>query len=215
MLRNLITPFHLTHFSARDAALPLNYLDVGCGNHMPRVTKRRFPNWNYYGLDRADYNVDASDKAAMTGHYTVDLETGSLDGVPDGHFDIIVMSHVLEHLPNGLDVIVSLGRKLRPGGRIYFEFPSVRSLALPSMAGTLNFCDDSTHVRVYSVHEVANVLLGQGFKVLRAGRRRYWTRILLFPLIVAVKLLMGRRPEAGDFWDICGFADYVLARKPG
>jgi len=213
MLRHFLAPFHLTLFSASDAKAPLRYLDVGCGNHMPRATKRRFPNWSYYGLDRADYNIDAVDKASMAGHYPVDLESGSLDIVPDGFFDIIVMSHVLEHLPNGLEVLSALTEKLKPGGTFYLEFPSVRSLALPSMKGTLNFCDDSTHVRVYDVREVANLLLARGFKVVRAGRRRYWARVILFPVIIPVKILLGRGFEAGDFWDVAGFADYVLARK--
>jgi SAM-dependent methyltransferase len=215
MLRHLIPPYHLTLFPAQDAAAPLNYLDVGCGNHMPRATKSRFPNWNYYGLDRADYNVDDGDKAAMTGRYVLDLERDSLAEIPDGFFDVIVMSHVIEHIRNGLEVLSALTDKLRPGGRLYVEFPSVRSLGLPSMKGTLNFCDDSTHVRVYEVGEVANALLARGLVILKAGRRRYWTRILLFPLVVSTKLVMGRGFEAGDFWDVAGFADFVYARKPG
>lgn len=214
MFRHLITPFHLTRFSAADAARPLNYLDVGCGNHMPQVTKKRFPAWNYYGLDRADYNVDAADKAVMAGYYRVDLATGTLDSLPDAFFDIIVMSHVLEHLHNGLDVLDGLTHKLKPGGRIYLEFPSERSLALPSMKGTLQFCDDDTHVRVYGVREVANRLMAGGLTVTKAGPRRYWVRIVVLPIVVPLKLLLGRGFEAGDFWDVTGFADYVFARKP-
>jgi SAM-dependent methyltransferase len=214
MFRHLISPFHLTRFSAEDAAHPLNYLDVGCGNHMPQVTKKKFPGWNYYGLDRADYNVDEADKAVMSGYYRVDLESGNLDSVPDAFFDIIVMSHVLEHLRNGLEVLDALTKKLKPGGRIYLEFPSARSLGLPSMKGTLQFCDDETHVRVYSVREVANRLLERGLTVVKAGPRRYWLRIVVLPVVAPLKLLLGRGFEAGDFWDATGFADYVIARKP-
>jgi SAM-dependent methyltransferase len=151
--------------------------------------------------------------AAMSGHYVIDLEKESLQPLPDGFFDIIVMSHVIEHLPNGLDVLASLTGKLREEGRIYVEFPSVRSLALPSMPGTLNFCDDATHVRVYDIREISNLLLARGFKILKAGRRRYWTRVFLFPIIGPLKLLVRGRIEAGDFWDVTGFADYVFARK--
>jgi SAM-dependent methyltransferase len=214
MFKHFIIPNHLTHFSATDRKLPLNYLDVGCGNHMPQVTKKWFPAWNYYGLDRADYNIDDTDKATMAGYFRVDLETGSLAEVPDTFFDIIVMSHVLEHLPNGLDVLDALIPKLKPGGRIYVEFPSERSLGLPAMRGTLQFCDDSTHVRVYGVREVANRFLSHGLKVTSAGRRRQWSRIFLLPVIVSVKLALGRGFEAGDYWDITGFADFVFAEKP-
>lgn len=189
----------MTLFSKSDAARPFNYLDVGCGNHMPSVTKRRFPNWNYYGLDRADYNVNEADKAVMSGYFNIDLAEGSLDSLPPGFFDVIVMSHVIEHLPNGIDVIVRLTDKLAPGGRIYIEFPSVRSLALPSMYGTLNFCDDPTHVHVHDVREISNALLARGLRILKAGRRRQWSRIILLPLVVGVKLILKRRLEAGDF----------------
>jgi SAM-dependent methyltransferase len=213
MFRHFIPPFHLTLFTATDSARPLNYLDVGCGNHMPRATKRRFPKWRYHGLDRADYNVDAADKAAMTAHYAVDLERDDLSTLPDGYFDVIVMSHVIEHLSNGLDVLVALTVKLKPGGRLYVEFPSVRSLALPSMKGSLNFCDDPTHVRVYDVREISNLLLARGFRIVKAGRRRYWARVILFPVIVPLKLILRGRLEAGDFWDVAGFADFVFARK--
>jgi SAM-dependent methyltransferase len=213
MFRHFIPPFHLTLFTATDSARPLNYLDVGCGNHMPRATKRRFPKWRYHGLDRADYNVDAADKAAMTAHYAVDLESENLSTLPDEYFDIIVMSHVIEHLRNGLEVLAALTEKLKPGGRLYVEFPSARSLALPSMKGSLNFCDDPTHVRVYGVRELSNLLLARGFRIVKAGRRRYWARVILFPVIVPLKLILRGRLEAGDFWDVAGFADFVFARK--
>ena len=81
------------------------------------------------------------------------------------------------------------------------------------MTGTLNFCDDETHVRVYSVAEVANTLLASGFRIVRAGTRRDWLRIFLLPIMVPVKYVLRRELSAGDFWDITGFASYVLAVK--
>lgn len=213
MVKPLIPRHHFTLFGREDAARPLNYLDVGCGNHMPSVTKRRFPKWNYFGIDRADYNVDEADKAAMAGYFEADLSIGVPQDLPDGFFDIIVMSHVIEHLPNGVEVVVALAEKLKPGGRLYVEFPSVRSLSLPSMYGTLNFCDDPSHVHVHDVREIANALLSRGFRIIKAGRRRQWSRIFLLPLVAATKLMLRGRLEAGDYWDLMGFADYVFARK--
>jgi hypothetical protein len=82
------------------------------------------------------------------------------------------------------------------------------------MPGTLNFCDDETHVRLYDVKEVANVLLDNGIKIIRAGRRRCLDQILRLPIKV-VGATVGRNGLCGGwFWDLLGFADFVFAQKP-
>jgi hypothetical protein len=67
------------------------------------------------------------------------------------------------------------------------------------------------------VKEVANVLLANGLKVIRAGRRREWLRVALFPLAIPshIKTLLssGRLTGVG-LWDLCGLADFVYAEKP-
>ena len=188
-------------------------MDVGCGNHSPRITKKWFPQWNYYGIDREDYLTDAQDKASMTHRYKLDLSKDSLDVIPENYFDVVVMAHIVEHLSNGLDVIKQLMGKIKKGGKIYIECPSERSLALPSMYGTLNFCDDPTHIRVYSVIELANFLLANNFRIIRAGTRRDKVLIMTFPFRLGLKLLVNRKIGGGDFWDVLGFASYVYAKK--
>jgi 2-polyprenyl-3-methyl-5-hydroxy-6-metoxy-1,4-benzoquinol methylase len=155
-------PFRLRLLAPEYGRREINCLDVGCGNHSPSITKRWFPRWSYYGLDRDEQGLDERDRAALSGYYRLDLERDPLTDLPREFFDVVVMAHVIEHLPDGLEVAGRLVETLRPGGRIYIEFPSVRSLALPSMPGTLHFCDDPTHVRVYDVREVANALLAAG-----------------------------------------------------
>lgn len=214
-MRDVFKPFRLKLFGNEYGNRDISYLDVGCGSHSPSITKRWFPQWRYHGIDRPDsqYPMREEDRAAMDAFYEIDLESGGLGVVPDSAFDLVALSHVIEHLPNGLDVLREFVTKVKPGGRMYVEFPSERSLALPSMPGTLHFCDDDTHVRVYSIREVANVLLSHGFRIVRAGRRRDRLRILLFPLMVPVKYVLRREVSAGDFWDVMGFASFVYAEK--
>ena len=64
----------------------------------------------------------------MEGYDEIDLSTEPLTPIPDHFFDVIVMSHVVEHLPNGLEVIRGLTQKLKSGGRFYLEFPSLCAL---------------------------------------------------------------------------------------
>ncbi|NBV95614.1 MAG: methyltransferase domain-containing protein, partial [Actinobacteria bacterium] len=84
--------------------------------------------------------------------YLMDCVAG-LQHYPDNYFDGIWMVHVIEHLHNGDAVIQHLLPKLKSGGFLYIEYPGQKSTTLPSMHGTLNFKDDPTHVRVYSVNE--------------------------------------------------------------
>ncbi len=212
-MHSVIMPFRFGFLKREYGGRAINYLDVGCGSHAPSITKRWFPDWNYYGIDRENHGNDESDRAVMSGYYKLDLSTDSLDVVPDDFFDVIVMSHVIEHIPNGEQVLCDLANKLKVGGKIYVEFPSERSLTLPSMEGTLNFCDDPTHVRVYSAKEIANVLLNEGFSIIRAGTRRDKRRIALFPLHVPLKFLLRKKIKGSDFWDVIGFAEFVFAEK--
>lgn len=151
----------------------------------------------------------------MERFYCIDLasELDRLAEVPDRSFDVAILSHVLEHLPNGLDVLQAIASKVAMNGYLYIEVPSPRSLSLPSMWGTLNFFDDPTHVRLYRLSELRDVVKRSGFAILRAGRRRDLSRILLLPVGILADLVRWRRLVGGRFYDVTGFADQLLARK--
>lgn len=190
-----------------------NLLDVGCGFHAPSKTVSYFPNCNYFGVDRDIVELDSGDMEAMKEFYKVDLDTGDLSVIPDNAFDVIVVSHVIEHLHHGIDVLMLLATKLRKGGCLYIEYPGARSLAMPNAKrGFLNFSDDPTHVRVYSLPEVANALLDAGLFIIRAGTRRDPFRLLFTPLFLLRGALRGDF-WGGGIWDAAGNCEYALARS--
>lgn len=186
-------------------------LDVGCGSNSPSKAKKWFPKVVYHGIDMQVYQNDAHDFKLMDKYFELDLSKDSLDEITDNQYDVVICSHVLEHIPNGHEVVVALAKKLKKGGKIYLEYPGEKSLNLPSMKGSLHFCDDETHVKVYSFRELSNLLLENNFKIIAAGTRREWHRILLFPLILIDTLL--RKQVGGAFWDVFGFAEFVYAEK--
>jgi ubiquinone/menaquinone biosynthesis C-methylase UbiE len=188
-------------------------LDVGCGKSAVK-TKKYFRNCRYYGLDCLDSSgVGEEELKAAEHYYQIDLDKDNLSSLADNFFDAIIMTHTLEHIKNGLSVIEGLCEKLKKKGIIYIEFPSVRSLSLPSVEGTLNFCDDPGHIRIYDIKDVANVLLAANFKIIKAGPRRDLLKSMLTPLTYLYFRCIKRVPAAVSLWDICGFADYVLAEK--
>lgn len=193
---------------------PFRLLDVGAGNHSPSKTTSLFPGCEYYGLDlNKDYNYNEADSRALKGFYEMDLTKLELDVIPDNFFDYINMAHIIEHLHNGDRVVEKLLTKLKSGGYIYIEYPGQRSTTLPSMRGTLNFYDDDTHVRVYSVKELSELLEKNGLSVISGGTRRNWFYILAAPARIAATLVRGKKLQGNIFWDMLGFAEYVFARK--
>ena len=70
-------------------------------------------------------------------------------------YDLVVASHVLEHVTKPVNLFGELVRVCKPGGKIYIECPSDRSLTVPSSRdpedhAVLNFWDDPTHVRPWT-----------------------------------------------------------------
>jgi SAM-dependent methyltransferase len=192
---------------------PFRILDAGCGNHAPTETKHYFPKCDYSGIDLSpDYNNDEADIRAMTHFWEMDMTRLEFKPIPDSYFDAVVMNHVIEHLRNGDEVMAGLVPKLKPGGIIYVEFPGPRSLKMP---GLLNFHHDSTHVRVFSSAELAEVLRRNGCEVMAAGTRRVWLRVLMTPVTMAYHKIKRGRFLSGALWDLTGFAEYVVGRRRG
>jgi SAM-dependent methyltransferase len=189
-------------------------LDIGAGNHSPSKTLQIFPNCTYYGLDlNKEYSYSVQDIEVMTGFYEMDLTKLEFDVIPNQFFDYINIAHVIEHLYNGDIVIERLAEKLKPGGYIYLEYPGEKSTRLPSMKGSLNFHDDTTHVRVYSVAELQNVLEKKGFKVMDKGMRRSWWYIAALPARMLLALFSKKGLQGNLFWDLLGFAEFVYAKN--
>lgn len=210
----LIKPFRIRQAQRLLKAGDLKILDIGSGSHSASITKQWWPRSHYTGVDIAkDFGNDNEDYKAMDEFYEMDLTKLEFNVIPDNTYDLIIMSHVVEHLHNGDRVIAGLVPKLKGGGVMYIEFPSARSVNFPSMRETLNFYDDPTHCRIYTVKEVSTILTEKGLTVLSAGTRRQLINILVMPVKIILQLLTKGYVRAGVFWDLYGFAEYVMARK--
>jgi len=198
-------------------ARDLRILDIGCGNNSPSITKHWFPRCHYSGADIQQYNNNADDLKAMDKFYPVGVDGSGYSDIPDSSFDLIILHHVIEHMAAPTPILVEICSKLKPGGCIWIAFPSVRSLAFPSaVEGTLQFCDDDSHVYVPGVREVSNVLLANGVKILHAGRTRDRARTLVGVVMLPwalLKWLVTGRLVARGLWYVLGFEDHVFGQR--
>jgi SAM-dependent methyltransferase len=189
-------------------------LDVGVGNHSASKTVSLFPACEYYGVDlNKDYNNNEEDFKLMKCFYEMDLTKLDFHLIPNEYFDGIWIVHVIEHLHNGDKVIENLIEKLKVGGYMYIEYPGKKSTKLPSMYGTLNFYDDFSHVRIYSVKELTGLFERNGCKLLKGGIRRNLYFILVSPFRIIGHWVRGKKLIGNIFWDILGFAEFIYVRK--
>lgn len=73
----------------------LNYLDFGCGGGEQLArTKMLHPNWNLYGLDNNEFACRNTKKKGFKIFHGDILQID----MPQNFFDIVNMSHVIEHL---------------------------------------------------------------------------------------------------------------------
>lgn len=101
---------------------PGRVLDVGCGNGPTlRVLSESAPSWALYGHEISD----ASEPALRVIPGFRHLYSGELRDLPGG-FDLIVLSHALEHMPDPVLGLAALREKLTPTGYLFVQVPDAR-----------------------------------------------------------------------------------------
>jgi SAM-dependent methyltransferase len=134
-------------------------LDVGCG---PATV---------LGLLKAKgfdvTGVDLSESAAEIAKrdYGIDVTVGSVQDAafPSGEFDVVVLLHVLEHVPNPHEVLTEIFRILKPKGRIVLQVPNIDSLQFRLFGVRWYGLDVPRHLIDYSRSSVLRLLRSCGF----------------------------------------------------
>lgn len=207
-------PFMYSKFHKQYRFDKFKMLDIGCGSDSAKVAKIWFPNCEYYGVDKQDYNNSKEALDSIDKFYDIDLESeNALDIVPDDFFDVVIISHVIEHISNGLEIVEKACKKLKTGGAIFVEWPSIRMCNNPSMAGTLNFCDDPSHKKLYPIENVANAIISGGCFIKEAKTRFYFRGLLMMFKYLFEVLRKKRIMQGGYFWDLMRISDYIYAVK--
>lgn len=104
---------------------PGSLLEVGCGSgrFLHRMHKA---GWAVEGID-----FDAVAAAQVEKRFGIPVAVGSLPelGYPEGKYDVVAMSQVIEHVADPVALLKEGRRVLRPGGRLVLSTPNARSLA--------------------------------------------------------------------------------------
>jgi SAM-dependent methyltransferase len=203
-----------THFLSElvDGA---DVLDVGCGNDSPYLFKRVRSDIRYVGLDVGDYNqAHAPDEFAD--EYLLVPADGFLAAIQQrrSQFDAVVSSHNLEHCAQPDEVVTAMALALRPGGRIFLAFPAAATVNLPSRLGTLNFFDDTTHIRPPDFQAVLDLLKAEGVAIDFAAERCRAPVMTLVGLINEPMSRFRKKVMRGT-WALYGFETVIWGTKSG
>lgn len=158
-------------------------LDVGIAYGFLPVLLQAESSWHCEGLELAE-NIPVY--CALARHHGIPLHPGKLGATPlpfpDGSFQAVIFSEVIEHLRlSPLLVLRELRRLLKPGGWLILTTPNMARFAhwtkllfgqnpleaFPDVA-TENITEHLTHIREYTMGELRELLPQAGFQIVEA-----------------------------------------------
>lgn len=182
-------------------------LDVGCGSGTFLLPLRE-RGWEVCGIEPLEAWA-----AVARERFGLAVTTGFYDrqSYPESRFDLIVMSHVIEHLPDPRPILAAVTSHLAPGGCLFIGTPNVVLPKLTPSIGSFN----AAHVRLYSLNTLSRLLAGSGFKT--SASINLWPK---YGLAVLAEPFMGAAPaiaadDADDANAVIDLYNGLLQRKHG
>lgn len=173
-------------------------LEIGSGlGHLVGQVESHFET---YAVDVNPWALRQSQGVARrTSHVTSSAEELPFD---DGAFGVVIIKHVVEHLPHPESAIAELGRLTSPGGVLILATPNLSSLLKPWKSGNWIGYQDPTHISLKSPAEWLDTIRNAGFSLLKVFSDGFWD-VPYLPLVPKVlqKLIFG---SLGGFQAIVG-----------
>jgi 2-polyprenyl-3-methyl-5-hydroxy-6-metoxy-1,4-benzoquinol methylase len=117
--------------------------------------------------------LDPSPVATMRAKKThgVDARSGSFIYPPEGigQFELVVLSHVLEHLLEVRQALDSMVKLTKQGGYVYLEVPDAERYADFLIAPVHDF--NSEHINHFSARQLMEMMKNAGFEFVSGGKK--------------------------------------------
>lgn len=132
-------------------------LDIGCGDgaFLKRAAQI---GWEAWGVE-----PDAKAAARLSSFKVLQ---GSLPSIPlpDASFDIITLSHVIEHLHDPVAALKEIHRLLKPGGKVWIATPNIESFGHRLFGVAWIGIQSPTHLVLFNRRAIRQALAASGFQ---------------------------------------------------
>ncbi len=174
-------------------------LEVGSG--MGHLVGQLEDTFQTFGMDLNHWAVKQSKSVVNTSS----LETASAQELPyaDASFNVVIIKHIVEHLPDPAQSLREIGRVTEPGGMLILATPNLGSLLKPWKGDKWIGYQDPTHISLKPPEEWLNLIRNADFSPLRVFSDGFWD-VPYLPLIPKQiqKLVFG---SLGGLQAITGF----------
>jgi 2-polyprenyl-3-methyl-5-hydroxy-6-metoxy-1,4-benzoquinol methylase len=137
-------------------------LDVGCGaGTFLRAASRA--GWAAEGVE---VSATAAEHNRAEGFEVFNGELAEAR-YPEGHFDVVIASEVLEHVAEPREMLREILRVLRPGGLLWATTPNGRGLSARALGLDWSAVSPPEHLHLFSRRAAASLLEEVGFQSVR------------------------------------------------
>ncbi len=170
-------------------------LDVGCGGGA-FLERMRALGWRALGVEPDARAVEVA--RTVRG---LDVRLGTLEAqrFPEGRFDAVVSSHVIEHVHDPLGFLRECARVARPGGRVVVVTPNIESLGRRRLGVAWIGLDPPRHLHLFSRATLRALAAAAGLEVrwIRSSVRNAEFTWLLGKGLLREWPRPGQRPPGG------------------
>jgi 2-polyprenyl-3-methyl-5-hydroxy-6-metoxy-1,4-benzoquinol methylase len=145
-------------------------LEVGSG--MGHLVGQLEDAFETYGIDVNQWAVKRSKEVAQRTH----LQTASAQELPfeHGKFNVVIIKHIVEHLPEPQQALQEIGRVTEPGGTLILATPNLDSLLKPWKGNSWIGYQDPTHISLKHPAEWLSLIEGAGFELVKVFSDGFW-----------------------------------------
>lgn len=175
-------------------------LDVGCGNGAFLGRMARL-GWQCTGVE-----TDPLAAQFARDHFGLTIRQGTLGdaGFPDSSFDVVTLSHVIEHVHSPHELLLECRRVLRPGGKLIVLTPNIWSLGHRIFGRSWRGLEPPRHLHAFHPLALRTYVERAGMPTLRLSTEPRMMRSIWYASRLIQRAEQGRSSRNN-------LADYLLA----
>jgi SAM-dependent methyltransferase len=146
-------------------------LEVGCG--LGHLLSWLVDRYQAYGTDINPWALSQARRNVPAAHFAL-MSAEDLGGFPSASFQIVVVKHVVEHLPFPEQAVAEMSRILAPGGVLILATPNLDSAMRLVKGDQWIGYKDTTHISLKKPAQWLQMLRSNGLSPRRVFSDGFW-----------------------------------------